>query len=325
MKKILLLAQIALIMTVNAFAAGKDPVRTAYIEKYKDIAIRQMNLSGIPASIILAQACLESGNGTSRLAVKGNNHFGIKCADWDGPRMYKNDDRRNECFRKYRTAEESFKDHSAFLTGRERYAFLFDIPKSDYKGWARGLKAAGYATNPKYPELLIKIIEDYELYRYDEGKPQNKGTVKERYRVGKNTGEDTLAARSTFGKTAVDEHYLYGKCLDYTLYRNNGRLFIVAQKGDTYRSIAKKYRMFRCELLSFNDLKKEVPIEEGDIVYLQKKKAKGPKGTSLHRIGKGESMHSISQYYGIRLRKLYRMNRISFGDEPEAGTAIRVR
>lgn len=141
----------------------------AYIEQFKNIAIQEMNANGIPASITLAQGLLESGNGKSELAVQANNHFGIKCAgDWTGKSILKDDDTKNECFRVYKTAEESYKDHSEFLK-RKRYASLFQLDKNDYKSWAKGLKEAGYATNPKYPDLLIGLIERYQLNRFDVG------------------------------------------------------------------------------------------------------------------------------------------------------------
>lgn len=156
-----------LLLFVNP-AIAQEITREQYINTYKDIAIRQMKLYGIPASIILAQGCLESGNGNSRLAVKGNNHFGIKCHNtWKGRRIYHNDDEKGECFRRYTQAEDSFKDHSEFLRNGKRYQSLFDLSKTDYKAWAHGLKAAGYATNPKYAQLLIDIIERDQLYRYD--------------------------------------------------------------------------------------------------------------------------------------------------------------
>ncbi len=156
-----------LLLFIN-HAIAQNFTREQYINTYKDIAVRQMKLYGIPASIILAQACLESGNGNSRLAVKGNNHFGIKCHDsWKGKRIYHNDDMRGECFRKYSCAEDSFKDHSEFLRKGNRYSSLFDLKKTDYKAWAHGLKAAGYATNPRYARMLIDIIEKYGLYKYD--------------------------------------------------------------------------------------------------------------------------------------------------------------
>lgn len=158
---------VILILFVNSLSA-QHLSRQQYINKYKDIAIKQMNGYGIPASIILAQACLESANGNSELAVKANNHFGIKChSSWSGKKYKYDDDKKRECFRKYAKPEDSFKDHSIFLKSGKRYASLFDLPKGDYKQWAHGLKAAGYATNPKYAYLLIDIIEKNQLYKYD--------------------------------------------------------------------------------------------------------------------------------------------------------------
>ncbi len=162
-----------LFILINTFIClnvwGQNLTRQQYIDKYKNWAIRQMNQYGIPASITLAQGCLESGNGNSRLAVKANNHFGIKCHNWKGKKFYQDDDKRHECFRKYTNAEDSFKDHAEFLKNGKRYQSLFDLKRTDYKAWAHGLKAAGYATNPKYAKLLIDIIEEYKLYEYDTG------------------------------------------------------------------------------------------------------------------------------------------------------------
>lgn len=140
----------------------------SYISQYGDIAMHQMRKSKIPASIILAQGILESASGRGRLAVEANNHFGIKCHGWKGAKIYHDDDRSQECFRKYRKAESSYEDHSEFLTGRSRYASLFKLKPSDYKAWAKGLRAAGYATDRKYPQKLISLIERYKLYTYDE-------------------------------------------------------------------------------------------------------------------------------------------------------------
>ena len=140
----------------------------AYVENYAPIAQKEMNSYGIPASITLAQGILESGMGFGRLAVEGNNHFGIKChRDWNGKRIYHDDDKKGECFRVYKDPEISFRDHSLFLSERSRYAFLFDIKISEYKAWAKGLKKAGYATDPKYPEKLISLIERFDLTRFD--------------------------------------------------------------------------------------------------------------------------------------------------------------
>jgi flagellum-specific peptidoglycan hydrolase FlgJ len=140
---------------------------TQYISVYKDIAMQEMRIYNIPASITLAQAILESGSGKGTLAVKANNHFGIKCHDWKGKKVYHDDDRRQECFRKYKNSNNSFRDHSEFLANRKRYASLFKLKKYDYKSWAKGLRLAGYATDKKYPQKLIGLIERYELYQYD--------------------------------------------------------------------------------------------------------------------------------------------------------------
>ena len=158
---------------------SKSSIALAYIEQYKGIAIKEMNQYGIPASIKLAQALLESGNGSSNLARQGNNHFGIKCSSgWTGKKMYKDDDAVNDCFRVYSRPEESFRDHSEFLL-RKRYEALFDLDKNDYIGWARGLKQAGYATNPRYPELLISLIERYQLSQYDAPESRREKVVRE--------------------------------------------------------------------------------------------------------------------------------------------------
>ncbi|HAD98078.1 MAG TPA: N-acetylmuramoyl-L-alanine amidase, partial [Cryomorphaceae bacterium] len=157
-----------LLLSGFAIAGTKESVTISYIEKYRDVAIREMKEFGVPASITLAQGILESGSGQSYLAQRANNHFGIKChLDWDGKRVYKDDDEKNECFRAYKDPDESFRDHSLFLKNRSRYASLFKEDPTDYKAWAHGLKRAGYATNRKYPTLLIDLIERYELHKYD--------------------------------------------------------------------------------------------------------------------------------------------------------------
>ena len=245
---------LAAIVTSN-FAHAQNNVRQEYIRKYRDLAVEQMDKYGIPASITLAQACLESANGTSRLAVKANNHFGIKCKEWNGKKIYHNDDERGECFRKYRNVEESYRDHSEFLKNGLRYQSLFDLKPTDYKAWAHGLKAAGYATDPKYAYLLIEIIEENKLYEYD-GKISNKKENK--------------------GK-AVATSTIYKYSLDRQIYSEDGTPYIIATGLETYDSIAKEYNLFRGEILKFNNLKKnEIPrnmkIEAGTVVYIAKRK-----------------------------------------------------
>lgn len=269
----------------------------AYIQKYCNIAMREMNDYGIPASITLAQGILESAAGTSRLAVQANNHFGIKCHnDWSGEKIYHDDDKRNECFRKYERAEESFIDHSQFLKDRPRYSFLFELDKTDYKAWAKGLKQAGYATDPNYPNRLITLIEKYELYKYD----------KESF-TSKEEGVKTPA------KTVKEKN-------------ESGLKYVYVQKGESYYTIAVKYNIPFGLIYSYNDVdRKTRQPEEGTVVYLQKKKKKITWGDGLHVVKKGESMHDISQKYGIRLHSLYDLNNMPYDAKAEVGQLLKLR
>lgn len=311
----LILTALLLFSSVT-LGAQRTADRIAYIQKYKDIAIRQMKQTGIPASIILAQACLESGDGKSNLAVKANNHFGIKCHDWTGPTYRKDDDKKNECFRKYRNVEDSFKDHSEFLTTRSRYAFLFSYSSDDYRAWAYGLKKAGYATNPQYAQLLINIIETYDLHKFDKG---GEGAVYLR------ESGSIVPAKETKERIYITEHPLYRYNKEKNIYLNNGRAYIIGQNGDTYKDLAKTYRLFRKELLSFNDLKKDIPVNDGDIIYLERKKNRAAKEFRTHRYSEGDDLYSISQKYGIKLKKLRKRNNIPEGREPDAGTVLKLR
>jgi LysM repeat protein len=285
----------------------KKLTRSEYIEKFKDLAIQGMAEFGIPASITLAQGALESGNGNSRLATEANNHFGIKChAGWEGPSIKMDDDTKNECFRKYEHAIESYKDHSFFLSQRGRYAFLFDLDITNYKGWAHGLKKAGYATNPKYADLLIKIIEENKLYKYDlygddyiavnkypDEIPKEKNREYEAFGVGKNERKILI---------------------------NNDRKFIFARKGDDFYKIADDFNIYNYQIWKYNDLSKEAHLQEGQMIYLEKKKNKA--NTAFHTVKAGETMHSVSQLYGIKLKQLYKKNRMKKGTEPRAGQVL---
>jgi hypothetical protein len=280
---------------LHAQTLRRNSAYESYIQKYKDVAVSEMKQYHIPASITLAQGLLESGAGQSDLARKSNNHFGIKCADnWTGRRVYHDDDARGECFRAYRDPKDSYSDHSKFLRNRTRYASLFQLKTTDYKGWAHGLKKAGYATDPRYATRLIDIIETYELYRYDSGA---KG-----------------------GSYAEFSH---------TPYTNNGLLYIKARRGDTLKSIAKEFGMSARKLRKWNDLYKGYVPQEGDIIYLEKKKRRAAKTSGLrrmHTLKKSESLHTVSQIYGIRLKNLYKMNHLQPGDAaPETGSSLRVR
>lgn len=208
-----------------------------YIARYHPIAIEEMHLHGIPASIKLAQGILESGSGNSRLAREANNHFGIKCAsDWKGPRVYHDDDEKNDCFRSYASPEESFRDHSRFLL-RRRYEKLFTLDRHDYRGWARGLKEAGYATNPRYAELLIDLIERYELYQYDQ--PDNRVARAQREAVVNREIRENTAA--------------IGTATEPTKKAVAMRIHEVAS-GETVEQIAARYGLTVAQLREINGL-----------------------------------------------------------------------
>lgn len=286
--------------------SGQDRItRAEYIEHYKKYAIEDMEVYGIPASIKMAQALLESDDGNSVLARRANNHFGIKCKkDWTGETMRYDDDAPQECFRKYATAEDSYKDHAEFLDKSPRYQSLFELAQTDYKGWAYGLKAAGYATNPKYPELLIKIIEDNRLYLLDEGKDLTDVTA---------TPADSTTAKAdtvaTVESVDVDNYVLalYSKG-GYNIYLNNGCEFVVANPGDSIENMAKSLSIPSNRLRRMNDLSKSDKIGDGDMVYIKTKNRRSINGHLLHTVKAGETLHGISQRYGIRCRSLATLN-----------------
>lgn len=255
-------------------ASKKVEQRIAYINKYKDLAVRHMQEYKIPASITLAQGCLESANGTSTLAVKGNNHFGIKCHKWEGDVIYHDDDEKGECFRKYENAEESFRDHALYLTSQPRYASLFDIKDNDYKLWATGLKSAGYATNPNYAKELVNIIEDYELYKFDTG--EFKEEIEEEKLPEENIEnamEDIELEGNADGAVMLEVSPLYAFSTQRQLYQEEGRAYVFANEGDTYESIAKEYHLLNREIKKFNNasrVKRKTPLRPGTKVFLQK-------------------------------------------------------
>ena len=274
------------------YGAGGGPKlsRQEYIDLWKVEAMRQMQLHRIPASITLAQAILESGNGNSYLAQKANNHFGIKCHDWNGKKVYRDDDARNECFRSYRTANESFEDHSLFLK-RSRYAFLYDYKITDYKAWAKGLKKAGYATNPKYPELLIRIIEENNLHEYDRIALKN---------------QDLDAYKSRDSRSSRDGDAIVvtiGNAGNEVFVSDNRIKYIIATDNITAVDLAEKLNMGRWQIAKYNDLQKNSLIEKGERVYLQPKRNKNREVTS-HTVAEGETLRDISQRYGVKIKKI---------------------
>lgn len=291
-------------------AKGQNKGYWEYIEMYKELAISEMEKFHIPASITLAQGLLESGAGRSTLAKYYNNHFGIKCGrSWNGAKTYHDDDRPNECFREYDHAKQSYEDHSLFLTRNPRYAPLFRLEMTDYKAWAHGLKKAGYATNPRYGELLVKLIEDYELYEYDR--------IKIKVATHKPTEVKVVQFIRNTKKQVVGEH---------RTYIANGIVYVVARHGDTWGGLAKELGIPAKKLVKYNDLYEGYKLRAGDIVYLKKKNKKAEAGKTVHVVRAGESMHSISQKYGIRLKNLYKMNKMDGNDDmPEPGRVLRIR
>lgn len=273
-----------------------------YFDQYKDIAIEQMLKYRIPASITLAQGVFESGAGRSELTRKGNNHFGIKCHGWTGRKTYHDDDARGECFRAYNNAYESYEDHSKFLVSGQRYQRLFRLDVTDYKGWARGLKAAGYATNPRYADKLIEIIQLYKLYRYDTAKSYDK-----------------FYARHSRDNAA-------GNIL-HPIKMFNGNYYVEVRKGDTFRSLGEEMGISYRKLAKYNERDKKDALVPGEIIYLQKKAKRAPKSYKgrLHYVRQGESMYSIAQLYNIRLKNLYKMNHLTPDYQIKVGDSLRLR
>ena len=261
---------------LTGFAQEGGSLQEQYIAKYRDIAVEEMFRSGVPASITLAQGLLESGAGTSRLAVEGNNHFGIKCGPtWEGRSMKADDDRPNECFRVYDSPEESYRDHSDFLRYQDRYKFLFDLYLTDYKGWALGLKAAGYATDPEYPSKLISIIERYKLYDLDFIGSENEEPVgveqpEEPEKPEQPEQPQLTGQEEPYKPAAPDEQNVYS--LTREMYTPEGVPFVVSYEGETYKSIAKQYHLFPFEIRRFNGVKAGEELKAGTRVYLQPRK-----------------------------------------------------
>lgn len=324
-ERICLLPVLALLMQAPLYGEnGKKMTREEYIQTYADLAMKEMARVGIPASITLAQGCLESGNGNSTLANKGNNHFGIKCHDWTGKKIYHDDDEKHECFRSYNSPYESYMDHSQFLTTRSRYAGLFELKPHDYRGWAKGLKSAGYATARNYATLLIKIIEENELYRYDvlvlEGGLNEGGS----FEVG--TGSAYAANDASDDASDVPGargDHGYNTLRDVLV--NNKVEYIVVQPGDTPESIRKEMDLYANELYRYNNLYKGEALEPGQKIYLQPKRRKAAKGNEIHLVKEGETMYDISQIYGVKLERLYKMNRMTEGAQPLEGSEIYLR
>lgn len=295
----IILSLLLSIPSVAAFSQAKRyKIYDDYIDTYKHIAIDHMKKHKIPASITLAQGLLESGAGKSDLAVKGKNHFGIKChSDWRGKKMYKQDDNPNDCFRVYGSAEDSYEDHAQFLK-KQRYSSLFELKITDYRGWAKGLQQCGYATDKAYANKLIKVIEDYELYQHD---------------------------KKSSGKNVEKEEEVVTVLYKHTPYKTHNLIYVIAQDGDTYEAIAAEFTFKVKDLYKWNEVPNGFPLKSGDIVYFEKKKSKADKPYYDHVVQVGESMHSISQKYGLKVKNLYKMNKKDFEYVPVEGDVLRLR
>ena len=292
-----------LISSILAWGQRTNQAYWTYIDKYKDWAIEQMHEYHIPASITLAQGLLESNAGRSRLATVANNHFGIKVGgSWTGPYIIQSDDAPNDRFRKYKSARDSYIDHSKFLQGK-RYQGLYRLGSTDYKGWARGLKAAGYATSPTYAEALIRIIEMYELYRFDTGK----------YRATK------IVTTSNSNDDFFNRHIVY---------RGKKNYFIIVEVGDDMATISKKTGVSLRKLYKYNDLPREYAPTAGDLIYLQKKRkcvSREFRKNPIHIVEENQSLFDIAQLYGIRLESLCKLNKWEEPHAVEVGEIIRIR
>ena len=320
MKNLALL--LTLLFPLSLFAQRITPEE--YIQTYKDIAIREMKTHKIPASITLAQGLLESGAGNSALAREAKNHFGIKChKGWEGDTYIMDDDAKDECFRKYRNAEESFKDHSEFLSGRSRYAALFDLEITDYRGWAKGLKAAGYATNPKYAQLLIDRIDLYDLTKYD------------KIALGQMTDDDQLpdiAPEDELLELAYspNDRSVF-ELVDMTaekrfIYENNGVRFVFAKEGETPESLAAAFGVKYKKFCEYNLLRRpdEMVFHSGDVVYLEKLKNKNWKAKK-YTVQEGETLRDVALRFAVKPERILSKNSLKEGTRLRAGQVIWLR
>jgi LysM repeat protein len=293
-----------------------------YINQYGDIAIKEMQRSGVPAAITLAQGILESESGNSELAAKSNNHFGIKCkSTWEGARVYHNDDATGECFRKYETVQQSYIDHSDFLKINGRYATLFQLDPLDYVGWAKGLKKAGYATNPQYAQKLISLIERYNLNEYSKG--QKTATDKETVLVDKINDQKTYNNDSGLSESeSIKKVDLgYEATIEKVFYINETKV-IYAPEGSSLFAIAEKYDVSLSKIYDFNDMNKKTEdiLGNDQLIFLQRKRKQG--AFEFHVVKLNETLIDIAQVEGVRLESLLKYNNLSQNQIPMLGEKI---
>ena len=311
-------------------AQSLNPLYVEYINKYRDLAIEQQRKHKVPAAITMAQGILESAAGTSELATQANNHFGIKCtSDWVGRTITKDDDKANECFRRYAKASDSYEDHSLFLL-RKRYESLFALPIGDYKAWAHGLKACGYATDPKYPEKLIRLIELYNLQDLTLDKDlKAAGFVQDSDTTWADvSGEADVIKQAAQGGIS---DYVYPPMEDLLLYEDhaagyrNGVRYIIAGQGETYASLAYFLNIREKTLRKYNDALDTRELEPGDMVYVYPKKNRTSRKYTYYYFKPGDTAWKIAQKYGIKLKSLYKLNGIPYGTELKTQQRLRLR
>jgi LysM repeat protein len=305
MKKLTIFSAIIL---VAISAKAEQLTSEDYIEQWKITAINQMNSHNIPASITLAQGILESGNGNSNLARSANNHFGIKChKGWDGATFFMDDDAKDECFRSYDNASQSYEDHSLFLTGRTRYAGLFELSITDYKGWAKGLKSAGYATNPKYADLLITIIERHDLDQYDlmPYLPSEVAKAQEQKELSVKPKVDSPNSTLQNSKEIVYDMNASGHNVEINKYNLK---YIIVKEGDSFYKISKEFEISLWQLYKYNELGKRDVLAVGEIIYLEPKRTKAKKGFNVFVTPIDMTLRDVSQAEGIKLKKLLKYN-----------------
>lgn len=317
MRKLLLVVILFFVLPMSY----AQSVQEEYIKKYCQVAVEEMTRTGVPASITLAQGILESGSGTSQLSIKGNNHFGIKChSDWTGGKMYVDDDAKNECFRMYHNASESFRDHSDFLRNNQRYASLFQLDIKDYKGWATGLKKAGYATSPTYATRLIEIIERYNLAQYDSGT-----FVPAVVMPDNNVLADNAEASASKPTRYYTSNGFELSMTEYSLGSNNNIQYIVLKYDMDIEVLSRKLGMAPWQLPKYNDLPKKCKVKAGEIIYLKPKRNKAEKKYAEHVVSRGETMRDISQKYAVKINSLYKLNGWEQGVQPVEGSKVRLR
>lgn len=315
-----------ILLSILPLQAQVRQTREEYVDKYKKIAVAHMERYGIPASITMAQGILESDCGNSWLSQASNNHFGIKCKrNWTGRTVYYDDDEKGECFRCYPSVEESYLDHAEFLDSQPRYDSLFSYAPIDYKSWARGLKAAGYATAPDYATRLVRIIEESHLYLLDRGLYATEGDhTAEEWFSGQSNVEEVTAIAS--GAVDPDDYRVTVNAHNgYNIYRTNGVNYILAREDDSFEKIARDFRISARNLRKFNDVAQDAQPVANEVIYIGRKKKRWDGNALLHTIREGETIWSLGQFYGIRTRSLTRLNKLGQDDVLTPGVTIKIR